>query len=48
MLTNMDPTPEEGNFCDDSNHLLKPHIVEWYNQHMGYIDSSDRMAKAIR
>jgi len=40
MLTNMVPPPAEGNFCDDSNHLVKPHIVEWYNQHLCYIDNS--------
>jgi len=44
MLTNVDPPPAEGNFCDDSNRPMKPHIVEWYNRHMGYVDSSDRMA----
>jgi len=44
MLTNMDPPPEEGNFCDENNHPVKPHIVEWYNRHMGYVDNSDRMA----
>jgi len=31
MLTNMDPPPAEGNFCDDSNHPLKPNIMERYN-----------------
>ena len=41
MLTNMDPAPVEGNFCDDSNRLVKHHIVEWYNQHVGYINNSD-------
>ena len=35
MLTNMDPPPAEGNFCDDSNCPVKPHITEQYNQHMG-------------
>jgi len=44
MLRNMHPLPAEGNFCDENNRPVKPHIVEWYNQHMGYIDSSDRMA----
>jgi len=44
MLTNMDPPLAEGNFCDDSNRPVKPHIVEWWNQHMGYVDNSDRMA----
>jgi len=45
MLTNMDPPPPEGNFFD-SNRPVKPHIVERYNQHMGYIDNSDRMANS--
>ena len=44
MLTNMDPPPAEGNFCDDSNQTVKPHTVEWYNRHMGYVDNSDHMA----
>jgi len=46
MLTNMDPPPAEGSFCDDSNRPVKPHIVELYNRHMGYIDNSDRMANS--
>ena len=46
MLTNMDPPPAEGNFCDDSNCPVKPNIVERYNRHMGYIDNSDRMANS--
>ena len=44
MLTNMDPPPAEGNFCDDSKHTVKPHIMEWYNRYMGYVDNSDCMA----
>jgi len=44
MLTNMDPPPAEGNFCDNSNCHMKPHIVEWCNWHLGYVDSSDYMA----
>jgi len=44
MLTNMDPPPAEGNFCDKNNHPVKPHIVEWYNRHVGYVDNSDHMA----
>jgi hypothetical protein len=43
MLTNMDPPPPEGNFCEN-NRPAKPHIVARYNRHMGYIDNSDRMA----
>ena len=30
ILTYMHPPPAEGNFCDNSNHPVKPHIVEWY------------------
>jgi len=40
----MDPPPAEGNFCDNSNHPMKPHIVEHYNWHMGYVNNSDCMA----
>jgi len=46
MLTNMDPPSAEGNFCDDSNRPVKPHIVEPYNWHMGYVDNSDHMANS--
>jgi len=46
MLTNMDPPPAEGNFCDDSKRPVKSHIAEWYNQHMGYVDNSDHMANS--
>ena len=46
MLTNMDPPPAEGNFCDDSNCPVKPHIVDWYNGHMGYVNNSGRMANS--
>jgi len=42
----MDPPQAEGNFCDDSNCPVKPHIVERYNRHMGFIDISDRMANS--
>ena len=44
MLTNMDPPPAERKFCDNSNCPVKPHIVERYNWHMGYVDNSDHMA----
>jgi hypothetical protein len=43
MLTNMDPPPPEGNFCENKC-PVKPHIVARYNRHMGYVDHSDRMA----
>jgi len=45
MLTNMDPPPAEGNFCD-SNRPMKPDDVVRYNRHMGYVDNSDRMANS--
>ena len=38
MLTNMDPPPGEETFCEDSNHPVKPHLAEWYNQHVSYVD----------
>ena len=46
VLTNMDPLPEEGNFCDDSKRAVKPQIVGRYNRHMGYVDNSDRMVNS--
>ena len=46
ILTNRDPPPEEGNFCDDSKRAVKPQIVARYNRHMGYVDISDRMANS--
>ena len=45
MLTNMDTPPAEGNFCD-SNHPMEPNIMERYNWHVGYIDTSDHMANS--
>ena len=41
----MDSPPAEGNFYN-SNHPMKPHIMGQYNQHMGYVDSSDHMANS--
>jgi len=46
MLINMDPPPAEGNFCDDSNRPVKPHIMERYSRHMGFVDISDCMANS--
>ena len=42
----MDPPPAEGNFCVNNNCPMKPHIMEWYNRHMGCVDNSDRMANS--
>ena len=46
LHANMDPPPAAGNFCDDSNHPVKLHIMERYNRHMVYVDNSDRMASS--
>ena len=46
MLTNMDPPQAEGNFCDENNRSVKPHIVERYNRHMGFVNIPDRMANS--
>jgi len=46
MLTKMDPPHAKGNFCDNSSCPVNPHMVEWYNWHMGYIDSSGHMANS--
>jgi len=45
MLTNMDPPPAEGNFCDNRKSPVKPHIMERYNQHMGYVNIPSSGAK---
>jgi hypothetical protein len=41
----MDPPPAEGIFCENKR-PVKPHIVAWYNWHMGYINSFDLMASS--
>jgi len=46
MLTNMDPPPSRRKFCDDSNRPVKPHIVEQYTQHMGFVNTLDFMANS--
>ncbi|GLV40963.1 hypothetical protein CBL_08537 [Carabus blaptoides fortunei] len=46
ILTNMHASPAEGNFRDDHSNALKPHCIENYNIHMGYVDKSDRMANS--
>ena len=43
-ILTMDPPPGERNFCDDKNHTVKPHIVERYNWHMGYVNNSEHTA----
>ena len=44
LEANMSPPPAEVNFCDNSNHPVKPHVVELCNWHMGYFVGSDRVA----
>jgi hypothetical protein len=35
MLSNMDETPTEGNFCDEMNNKLCPNISEHCKKHTG-------------
>jgi hypothetical protein len=46
MLTDMDLWPAEGNVCNNSHCPVKPHIMEWYNQNMGYVNISDHMTNS--
>jgi hypothetical protein len=39
----MGPSPAERSSCDDSNHPVKPRIVEQYSQHVGYVNNADRI-----
>jgi hypothetical protein len=43
--TNMHTSPLGGNFRDEAGHAVKPHVVEDYNAHMGFVDKSDKMVK---
>jgi len=45
-IDNMDLLPAEGHFFDCSNHPVKHHIMEQYNQYMGYINSADHIANS--
>jgi hypothetical protein len=42
VLPNMHSPPVDGNFRDESGHAVKPHVIEDYNAHMGFVDKSDR------
>jgi hypothetical protein len=43
---NVHSPPVDGNFRDESGHAGKPHVIEDYNAHMGFVDKSDRMVKS--
>jgi hypothetical protein len=46
VLTNMHSPPVDGNFRDESGRTVKPHVIEDYNAHMGFVDKSDRMVNS--
>ncbi|PNF33655.1 hypothetical protein B7P43_G12341 [Cryptotermes secundus] len=46
VLMNMHPPLLDGNFQDESGHAVKPHVIEDYNAHMGFVDKSDRMVNS--
>ena len=46
MLTNIEPPPLDGNFSENRNRPVKPHIMEPFNWHMGYIENSDSMTNS--
>jgi hypothetical protein len=47
VLTNMhNPPAAEDNFFDRYGNALKPQIVQYYNQHMGYVARGDRMTNS--
>ena len=43
FFTKKHTSPVEGNFCDQSDRAVKPHVKEDHNTHMGYVDKLDRM-----
>jgi hypothetical protein len=47
MLSNMDETPTEGNFCDERNNKLHPQIAEHCKKHMGYADRKKVKSKQL-
>jgi len=46
VLTNMHAPPVQGNFTDESGQAIRPHDVEDYNAHMGFVDKSDRLVNS--
>jgi hypothetical protein len=48
VLMNMHSPPADGNFCDESGHAVKPHVIEDYSAHMDFVDKFDRMVNSYR
>jgi hypothetical protein len=47
MLSNMHPSPANGNFRNQYGYAIKPHTVEEYDTHIwGVVDRSDRMSNS--
>jgi hypothetical protein len=45
VLTNMHTPPLDFNFRDEAGHAVKPHVVENYDVHMGFV-GTDRMVNS--
>jgi hypothetical protein len=46
VLTNMHTPPLNCNFRDEADSVVKHHVVEDYNAHMGFVDKSDGMVNS--
>ena len=46
ILTNTHAPPVEGNFTQESGHVIRPRAVEDYNACMRFVDKSDRMVNS--
>jgi len=46
VLTHIHSPQVEGNFCDESGHVVKPRVIEDFNTHMGYVDKWDKMVNS--
>jgi hypothetical protein len=44
MLMNIHDVPAEGNYCNEGGRAIKLQIVMYYNHHIGYVDTGDRLA----
>jgi len=43
---NVHDPPQEGNFHNEEDNVIKPKIVADYNYHLGYVDKGNRMANS--